>query len=114
MWTDGRADVCRSEAQTVFRAWVGRRSISSRGAEVERSEARRVESNVSATAIHRNRRESPSQGDGWARSASGGPEGVNSGDRSWWGGRSEFSWRERSEGASRRPQYGRDLQGAGL
>ena len=38
---DERArDVCRREAQTVFRAWAGRRSINSRGAEVERSEVR--------------------------------------------------------------------------
>jgi hypothetical protein len=39
---------------------------------------------------------------------------CNSGALSWCGGRSEVSWRERSEGASRRPQYGRDLRGAGL
>ena len=40
MWTNGRVDVWRSEAQTVFRAWAGRRSINSRGAGVERSEVR--------------------------------------------------------------------------
>ncbi|MDO8700599.1 MAG: hypothetical protein Q7J56_03000 [Deltaproteobacteria bacterium] len=34
------------------------------------------------------------------------------GKREVW--RSGVSWRERSEGASRRPQYGRDLQCAGL
>ena len=40
MWTNGREDVCRSGAQAVIRAWAGRRSINSRGAEVERSEVR--------------------------------------------------------------------------
>jgi hypothetical protein len=54
MWTNGREDVSRSEAKRVFRARAGRRSINRRGAEVERSEARRVESNVSATAHRRN------------------------------------------------------------
>ncbi len=42
MWANGREDVCRREAQTVVRACVGRRSINSRGAEVEWSEGRRV------------------------------------------------------------------------
>ena len=72
MWTDGRVDVCRREAmslevkhqraaskknaerrreaQTVSRAWAGRRSITSRGPEVERNEGRRVESNARAPA----------------------------------------------------------------
>jgi hypothetical protein len=40
MWTNGRADVWRREAQAVIRAWAGSRSIASRGAEVERSEVR--------------------------------------------------------------------------
>ena len=76
MWTNGSEEVSRRETKRVFRARVGRRSISSRGPEVERSEARRAESNVRATASHQNRREARLQGDGRARSASGGPEGV--------------------------------------
>ena len=36
------------------------------------------------------------------------------GDRSWCGGWSEFSWRERSEGAQKCCRYGTYLRGAGL
>jgi hypothetical protein len=55
MWTNGSADVWRSEAQTVIRARAGRRSINSRGAEVERSEVRewRVTQARRLTAIDR-------------------------------------------------------------
>jgi len=35
MWTNGREDVSRSEAKSVFRARVGRRSTNSRGPAVE-------------------------------------------------------------------------------
>lgn len=47
MWTDEGAGVWRRQSAAP---WAGRRSIKSRGAEVERSEARRVENNASATA----------------------------------------------------------------
>jgi len=40
MWTNGRADVSRSVAKSVFSARVGRRSTNSRGPGVERSEVR--------------------------------------------------------------------------
>ena len=55
MWTNGREDVCRREAKTVIRARAGRRSINSRGAEVERSEVRewRVTQTRRLTAIDR-------------------------------------------------------------
>ena len=76
MWTNGREEVSRRETKRVLRTRVGRRSIASRGPEVERSEALRAESNGRAPAIHVTRQESPLQGDGRARPASGGPEGV--------------------------------------
>ncbi len=107
MWTNGREDVCRSEAkrvaesnvktskggdtvklaETVIRAWAGRRSIASRGPEVERSEGRRVECNARAPA-HR----------GCVVRLGG----------------TGILRRERSEGAQQRDGYGRDLIGAGL
>ena len=64
MWTNGSEDVCRSGAQAVIRAWVGRRSINSRGAEVERSEVRewRVTQVRRLTAIDRDSRRERSEG----------------------------------------------------
>ena len=50
--TNGSKEVSRRETKRVFRARAGRRLTDSRGLEVERSETRRVESNVRATAIH--------------------------------------------------------------
>ena len=50
MWTTGSEEVSRREAKRVFRARAGRRSINSRGPEVEHSEAWRAASNARATA----------------------------------------------------------------
>ncbi len=51
-------------------------------------------------------------GSGWHSGGSGSARTGGRGKRVEW--RSGVSWRERSEGASRRPQYGRALSGAGL
>ena len=59
--TNGSKEVSRRETKRVFRARAGRRSTNSRGLEVERSETRRVESNV-RTPAYRAMGESPCEG----------------------------------------------------
>ena len=66
--TNGSKEVSWRETKRVFLARVGRRSRDSRGPEVERRDGG-AKRNRRTTVYHRDRRESPFQGDGRARSA---------------------------------------------
>ena len=71
--TNGSKEVSRRTTKRVFRARAGRRSTNGRGPEVERRDEG-AKRNVRTTAYHRDKRESPFEGDGRARSALGGLE----------------------------------------